>query len=197
MIHLPRFLRIAIVLSPFLFGLIGLTVGVFTYVSYLQSRNAAIVEQRLTLGRLMALVEQSEAIDQLAAAYNDDQFSKLVFQASTTPLLIAQLQQQLQGIVMKNQAQFVRAGELPARDEQGFTFVGLRLEVTGAIENLTNVLKAIEASVPLLMVEKATITADPMAQTTSGRIPQLAMSLEITAISKIDSDIDPTQEESK
>ena len=142
----------------------------------------------------MALVEQSPAIDHLAAVYNDDQFSKLVFKASTSPLLIAQLQQKLQAIVTGNQAQFVRASELPARDQHGITFAGLRLEVTGTIENLTNILKAIEASVPLLIVEKTTIAADPMAQTTPDRIPQLAMSLEITAISKIGSDIRSIQE---
>jgi len=166
--------------------MLGFAYAAFTYLSYYASRSAQILEHRHALGRLLAFVEQSAEIDRLAAIHRPDEVSNLVFEASTTPLLIAQLQKQLQAIAMTNQAQFIRASELPARQHQGFTLAGLKLEVTGTIESLAKTLQAIESSVPALLIETATIAADPATQSNSNRIPQLAMSLQIFAVGQID-----------
>ena len=183
MIH-SRLAHRTLALSLLLFVLFGFVSAGYSFVSYHQARNKQILEHRQTLGRLQALVEKSHEIDRLAAAGQAQQASRIVFHATTTPLLIAQLQQQLQAIVTSNQAQFVRASELPTRHEDELTFAGLRLEVTGTVQSLSKILSTIEASVPILIVEKATIAADPMAQSAPDRIPQLAMSLAITVVSQ-------------
>jgi len=166
--------------------LLGVARAAYTFISYHQARTAQILEQRHALGRLKALVERSGEIDALAAVHRSDQFSKLVFVAPTTPLLIAQLQKQMQAIVIANQAQFIRASELPARQELGLTLAGLKLEITGTIESLAKILEAIEALLPALIIEKTTIAADSMNQNLSDRIPQLAMTLEIVAVGHTD-----------
>jgi Type II secretion system (T2SS), protein M subtype b len=175
-----------IALAILLIVLLGFARVGYIYVAYYQSRAAQILEQRKALGRLFALLEQADEVDRIAAAHEFKEATTLLFKAATTSLLMAQLQQQLQAIVTVNQAQFVRASELPVGQQQGFTFIGLRLDITGTIENLTRTVKAMETSVPALNIQKATITADPITQTAPDRMPQLAMSLEITAVSRID-----------
>jgi hypothetical protein len=166
--------------------LMGFARAAYTYISYYQARTARILEQRHALGRLQALVDRSDEIDGLASSHSSDALARLVFEAPSPPLLIAKLQKQLQAIVIANQAQFIRASELPARRELGFTLAGLKLEVTGTIESLARTLEAIEASVPLLIIEEATIAADSINQNLPDRVPQLAMSLAIVAVGQTD-----------
>lgn len=172
-------------LAVLLFLLLGAASSVYSYALSHHARSEQILEHRRALGRLKNLVAQSGDIDRLSAAHRAGQSHKLLHDAPTAPLLIAQLQRQLQATVIAQRAQFISAREIPAREEHGLTFVGLSLQVSGSIESLANVLKSVEAAMPVLFIEKATIAANPINQESADRMPLLALSLEVVAASQL------------
>ena len=105
-----------------------------------------------------------------------------LFVAAPTPsLAMAQLQQILQPVISKQQAQFLRATEIPPIEREGLGFTGLRLELAGTIESLVNVVEAIESTVPLLFINRAVFAADPAGVRDPHHRPTVALTLEISA----------------
>ncbi|HEY7765781.1 MAG TPA: type II secretion system protein GspM [Aestuariivirgaceae bacterium] len=176
-----RILALAVILS-LLFGAAG---GVYSYALSYRARSDQILEHRRTLGRLEALVARSGDVDRLSETFHADQTPKLLHNAPTVPLLVALLRRQLQAKVTGHRAQFIGASEIPAREEHGITFVGLKLEISGSIDSLANVLTSLETAVPLLFIEKATIVANPMNLERADRMPLLALRVEVVAASQL------------
>jgi Type II secretion system (T2SS), protein M subtype b len=180
-----RILRRLIILTVPLCVLLGIASTVYFCALSYRARSEQILDHRRLLGRLEALVAQAGDIDRLSAAHRAGQSSKLLHDTPTLPQLIVQLQRQIQTAVIGHRAQLISASEIQPREEHGLTFVGLRLEISGSMESLASALKALEAAVPLLFIEKAVIAAHPMNQESASRMPLLSLSLEVLAASRL------------
>jgi hypothetical protein len=170
-----RLLAVTILCLPFftvawLFSLYFLHYG-------LRSEN--ILSQRQTLGRLEALITRADEIDRLIELQNTAETNKFFFTAASTSLVVAQIQQRLQAIIAAQQAHFIRATEIPRSERRGISFTGVRLELSGHVESLARSVDAIESAVPLLFIEKARFTGDPLNSIDPDRQTSLVLSLDI------------------
>jgi hypothetical protein len=151
------------------------------FLSHLAQRSQDIDIQRRTLGRLEALIAQSGEIDRLLDAARSRQTGTAFFSAPSTPLLMAQLQQRLQSIVTARKAQFLRATEIPPAEREEITFVGIRLEITGTVQGLAQIVGSIESAMPFLFIDRALFTPDLSRGPDPQRPPTVALSVDVLA----------------
>jgi hypothetical protein len=150
----------------------------YAYSLQFRMRASEIVAQRLSLGRLEALIARKHEIASLLATQKSGNIDRFFFPAEDTALSTARLQRQLMSIVAGNQARFIRSAEIPARDRNGLKFGGIRVELSGSIKSLGQTLEAIESAVPFLLVERAQLVANQPSGD-SHQEPVLALSLEV------------------
>jgi Type II secretion system (T2SS), protein M subtype b len=172
---LLRLFAVSLVCLP----LMALAWSLYAYFLHYGSRNETILAQRHILGKLEARIARADEIDRLIEIQKSGETSKFFFIAPSAPLVIAQVQQHLQSIVAANQAQFVRATEIPSSERNGISFAGLKLELSGNVESLAKTVETIESAVPLLFVERARFTGDPMNGVDPHRQPLLTLSLDV------------------
>jgi len=76
------------------------------------------------------------------------------------PIIIADLQARLSSLITTRAGELNTAQALPPKARDGLDYLGLRLQFRAEMKNVQEILYALEASAPLLFVERAALRLD-------------------------------------
>ncbi len=138
----------------------------------------ALLAHLTQVAQRRAALEQT--IHQLDAALADP---ALLWSGSSGPGISANMQAQLQDIVVRSGGWLRSATDLPATAEHGLSRITLRLDAQGSIQMLQAMLQLIEAHHPALFVEEMEVNA-PSGVTSGAQPPLLSIQLEISGYAR-------------
>ena len=131
------------------------------YDHYTQALDQAR-EQLQRYQRLLAARGEIEA--GLAQIQQDSSTDAYYLEQAAPPLAATALQQRVGQVVQRNGGNVASSQILPAAEEQGFTRVAIRLQLTGGIEMLQRTLHALESESPVLFVDNIQIRSRSIRQ---------------------------------
>jgi hypothetical protein len=146
----------AVILAPVVIGL--------SLLQSWQERKEAIDERRMLLGRLTAVVARASEIGKQTEANNAAPARSWFVSGESEALISAQLQQRLQEITAASGAQFQRSNEITAETQDGLTYQGIQISISGPLESIQKTLFEVETGVPFLFVTQAQIDSNSVSQ---------------------------------
>jgi len=126
-----------------------------------QANEAQIVEKTEQLGKLEAIAHYASRLDNAAPAPADAAFAGWFLAESDPAIAAANLQARLKSVAQGQTVDVTQANNVKPRTVAGLNFIGVGLDMMGRAEGLHQTLQAIENATPLLVIEKATLRADP------------------------------------
>lgn len=115
----------------------------------------SLLESRKLLGRIEASVREMQARATAEGERQQTPGADLFVGGTSEGVALAALQTRLAAIAAAAGLRLQSAGELPARTEGALRLIGLRIDMTAAIEPLVEVLHRIETTQPIMLVEAA------------------------------------------
>lgn len=127
------------------------------------SDHLSSLQDRLARYRRM-LGARDELADALATVRQDDRSDIYYLNRMAPPLAATELQQQVSRAVQANGGSLASSQILPADDEQGFTRIAIRVQLTGDMETLQKTLYALETAQPMLFVDNVQVRSRTVRQ---------------------------------
>lgn len=142
----------------------------------LNEQRNALIETRERAGKLI----QFAATDVSQAAVADDPGGTELFMSAPSIVIArADLQQRINAIASAQKSFVASVGNLPDLNEDNTTMIGLRVDFSGAYEDVTKTVLAIETSMPPLIVKELSVRSAGVEQ--PDRPPELAAQLLVYA----------------
>jgi len=142
---------------------------------YLQEQRSSIEERKFALSRAAALVKRRDLILQMRR--DADQLMITPFVQGESPgLRSAELLGKLRQLAEGHNMAFGSVTTLPAREWEGFEFVGARIEVTALSSDMAAMLSSIEGGWPFLFIHSVKLARQTAPETADDRV---AAALEI------------------
>lgn len=130
---------------------------------FLNDRAESLTERRATLARYEGIVARESAVQEYARLVEESNARGELLDGASEGVVNANLQARLKSVA-ENAGVTVRSMQvLPARTLRGVTLVGARLDVSGAIEPVHSLVRALEGDSPLLLVMAASLHGQTMA----------------------------------
>lgn len=156
---------------------LALIVGLifWTACGHIAAIQAQIVEKRTILGNLNAIVELANRSGTSSPAERADADPEFLTGASEAVIRGA-LQARFNAIASTTGATVLSAGNAPALEQDGMSYVGLRANLSGPWESIHNTVLALESSRPVLFIREASLRA-----TETATVPNQAVEPEVFA----------------
>lgn len=120
---------------------------------YRQSERALVEAQDLLTGYRSVAARRGSLEAQLAALAARQTDSGLYLAGATDALAAAALQDRVKDAIEGSGGNLRSIQILPAKDEEGFRRVGVRVQLTATIADLLHILHGLEAGTPFLFVD--------------------------------------------
>ncbi|MFD9901603.1 type II secretion system protein GspM [Mesorhizobium sp. UC74_2] len=146
--------------AAIVFGLILLAVAcaiVAGLYGSVMSARSEVYEKRVELGRLLSIVALEKSIKTTDTAEKASQAEFLPGENEAAAR--SGLQKRLSEAASAANVTVLSAGNAPTLNEQGVVYVGLRANISGALENIHGLLRNLETTMPVLFIREATLTA--------------------------------------
>lgn len=128
--------------------------------SHIAAVQAQIVEKRMTLGNLNAVVELANQAGKSSPAERADADADPEFLSGASEAVIrGALQARFNAIASTAGATVLSAGNAPALEQDGISYIGLRANLSGPWESIHNTVLALETSRPVLFIREASLRA--------------------------------------
>jgi hypothetical protein len=125
------------------------------------SNAAEIDAERDAIARFEAIARFAPRLEAYRAKAPDLAHFPWLLPGSDQALAAASLQARLKELAQANGVAVAQARDLEPRAKGALTYVGVGLDMSGRADAMVPLLRAIEADVPLLMIEKAAFRAEP------------------------------------
>lgn len=102
--------------------------------------------------------------DTLTTVRQDDRSDSYYLNRMAPPLAATELQQRVSRAVQSNGGSLASSQILPAADEQGFTRIAIRVQLTGDMDTLQKTLYALESAQPMLFVDNVQVRSRTVRQ---------------------------------
>lgn len=164
----------ALIIAPLAFGA--------SLLQSWQERKEAIDDRRILLGRLTAVVARASEIGKQTEANKNTPARSWFVSGESEALISAQLQQRMQEIAAASGAQFQRSSEITAETQDGLTYQGIQVSISGPLESIQKTLFEIETGVPFLFVTQAQIDSNSISPEEQG---PLVLQAELTVFAAL------------
>jgi general secretion pathway protein M len=124
---------------------------------FLDARDGDLAERRTTLARYVAVSEQEAAVQAYARQVAESNARGELIAGATAGIVDANLQAHLKSLAEGAKVSVRSIQMLPPKSLRGATLVGARLNVSGTIQPLNALTRALEGGAPLLLVTAAAI----------------------------------------
>lgn len=129
---------------------------VFLALGSIETAKAEVDQKRETLGQLQAIVALAKTID--ASAMPAPAGAQGEFLTGESEAVIrGGLQTRLNALAASNKVTVLSAGNAPALNEDGVSYLGLRANVSGSLEAVHGFMLNLETTLPVLFVREATL----------------------------------------
>ena len=152
--------------------------------------SRAIQEKRDMLRRVTAIADQSGAVEAWAADMSVERDGGVLLVGESPALIAAELQSQLGTFAAESGAGIKSLRSMEPVGKDGLTTIGVGIDVQASLASLHQLLQRIEASKPLLFVEKMQIRASYIGTPREGDVV-LEAQLEISGYART---VDPLPE---
>jgi general secretion pathway protein M len=155
--------------------------GARPVITEFEHSQASIEQSSLLLVRYQRVASKLPRLQHEIEALRGDELAKLGFMDGDNETLVtAELQTKLKELAESRGGEVRSTQVLPARDEQGFRRVRVRLEASIGMDGLLRLLHAIESSNPFLFIDTADLRARP------NREPAAALDSAVILESRLD-----------
>lgn len=126
--------------------------------SHIAAIQAQIVEKRTILGNLNTVVELANQSGKASPAELADADADSEFLTGASEAVIrGALQSRFNAIASSSGAVVLSAGNAPALEQDGTSYIGLRANLSGPWESVHNTILALESSRPVLFIREASL----------------------------------------
>ncbi|WP_119392172.1 type II secretion system protein GspM [Taklimakanibacter lacteus] len=152
-----KLLAVALLLAVIALPLLLLYALVVNY----QGNRAEIADKRDQLAKFEAIARYGARLDTKAPDPAAAAFAGWFLPDADPAIAAANLQAKLKAMAQGHVVDVIQASNVKPRTMAGLTLVGVHLEMMGRAEGIHATLADIEATQPLLIIEKANLRADP------------------------------------
>jgi hypothetical protein len=155
----PRYGRIAATLILLMALAVPVTLALSAIDLY-RSNLDGIAERRSAIARLEAIAAYGTRLDGDRAGVAEITHAAWFLEGSDAAIAAAALQAKLKELAQAHGVEVAQAHDLKPRVLSGVTYVGVRLATSGLAQGVEPFLRAIEASLPLLIVDDVELRAE-------------------------------------
>jgi len=139
--------------------LICATLASFGMIDYRKSRVIQVQEKRELVARLERAVALGASVDKASGVSLPK--SKLFLEGDSTANASATLHSMIGGVVEANSAELSSVVSLPDKSSGGVKLVGLKVIISGELEDVHKVIFALESATPPLMIDTLSLQVIP------------------------------------
>jgi general secretion pathway protein M len=167
---------LAVALLVGVLALLTITLG-YPFARIFSAGTEEIEDLQFRIVRLRRVAQSTDYWNRQVASIRERVASEDQFlEGGTAPLAAAALQARIKELVEIAGGALTSTQAIAPREEDGFTRIGVRVNLTGSIFTLREMLHEVEASRPYLLVSALNVSADRSRQAQAG---QLRMDAEI------------------
>jgi hypothetical protein len=130
---------------------------------FLNDRAEAVTQRRATLARYEAIVARESAVQDYARLVTESNARGELLDGASEGIINANLQARLKTLAETAGVTVRSIQILPVKTLRGVTLVGARIDVSGSIEPVHSLVRALEGESPLLLVLTASLRGQSMA----------------------------------
>ncbi len=179
----PILLRAGAILSLFAAAVMAWTLLMAPWLNIHVNGADHIAESINVIARLKGIVALEPSMGQMTDDTRIAVFAKNFLAGTEDALIIAELQTKLRELVVRHNSQLNSARTLPQKSSGGLTYLGLKIELRGQLEDIHHIVYEIETAEPFLFIDKAHFHLSDqlkiVEQSSQSVIPQLAVELDI------------------
>jgi Type II secretion system (T2SS), protein M subtype b len=139
----------------------------------LQSMSVDIKQNLEIRQKLQSFLVEASKIDPTVRQKEALRFSTDFLAGAQDPLIVADLQARLRTMVMSKNAELSSARVLPARTIGQQNYLGLRIQIQGAMGSVQEIIHYVEYGSPILFIDRAVLRADSQSLMTAGSGPEI------------------------
>lgn len=133
----------------------------YAVIANFDANQAEIADKRDQLAKFESIARYASRLDTQAPDPAEAAFARWFLPDTDPAIAAANLQARLKTMAQSHVVDVTQASNVKPRTVAGVNFVGVSLEMMGRAEGIHATLQDIENAIPLLVIEKSALRADP------------------------------------